>query len=40
MGLHEAVEDALTGVAERRMAEVVRKRDRLTDVLVEAERPA
>ena len=37
VGLHEAVERALAGVAEGRVAEVVRQRDRLGQVLVEPE---
>ena len=38
--LHQAVQHALAGVAERRVAEVVRERDRLGEVLVQAERAA
>src|SRR5262249_27632776 len=35
-----AVKGALPGMAERRMAEIVRQRQRLGEVLVEAERPS
>jgi hypothetical protein len=38
--LHEAVEDTFAGMSEGRVAEVVRKRYRLAEILVEAERAA
>ncbi len=37
VSLHGAIERALAGVAERGMAEVMRQRDRLGQILVEAE---
>ena len=39
MGPQAAIERALAGMAERRMAEIMRQRQRLGEVLVEAELP-
>ena len=39
MGLQAAIQRALAGMAERRMAEIVRQRQRFGEILVEAELP-